>query len=114
MDTGTDQGQAATTSAHDCLCNCDEMRDVISLGSLTQDEQEKMMDTILEDFKVKMENLSSTIRRKSSANDKRTAAAAIGYVGITILAVAFGLLVIPDFISLFRYMLVLIKRKWQD
>lgn len=98
----------STTSSSVCFCRCNVIRDAISWESLTENERKKVLDTLQKGLKVNVNNLSSTIRRKSSANDRRKTAAAVGYLGTAVLTVTFGLLILPDFISLFHFMLSLI------
>lgn len=103
--TNSPRDKESTTSSSVCFCRCNVMLDVISWESLTENEIEKMLDTLREGLKVNVNNLSSTIRRKSSAKDRRKTAAAVGYLGTAVLTVTFGLLVLSDFISLFHFIL---------
>ncbi|KAJ8309828.1 hypothetical protein KUTeg_011693 [Tegillarca granosa] len=95
-----------------CLCDCDIFPNLIDWDSLSPEEKERMMKFLIEDLRVNKENLSSTIRRKSSASDKRKSSAAIGCIGIVVLSIVLGLLVMPDVFYFLHYLLKTITQKF--
>ncbi|XP_069142085.1 uncharacterized protein [Argopecten irradians] len=96
LETTTDVSIITTTTGTATLscCNC-HIAFIITEVNITEELQEQL-DTLKKETKVDEENLSSTIRKKTSASDPRPSSAYVGYLGITLLAVIFGGLFLLD------------------
>ncbi|XP_060075008.1 mucin-2-like [Ylistrum balloti] len=80
-----------TTNIGMCWCPCH----YTIFGNIS-DELQVKLDILREQTKVDEETLSSTIRKRTCANDPRPSAAHVGYGGIAMLSVVFGGIVLPD------------------
>lgn len=58
----------------------------------------------LADLAIETSNLSSTRRKLHSATDSRASAKAIGYFGVALVTVIFGLIFIPDVVNVLFYL----------
>lgn len=58
----------------------------------------------LADLAIETSNLSSTRRKLHSAPDSRASAKAIGYFGVALVTVIFGLIFIPDVVNVLFYL----------
>ncbi|XP_033745551.1 uncharacterized protein LOC117331064 [Pecten maximus] len=94
-------GEATTavlvsTQSNTCSCDCDANGLIFySVVNITEELQLKL-DTLKKETKVDEENLSSTIRARTSASDPRPSSAYVGYVGIALLATTFGGILLLD------------------
>ncbi|XP_069141831.1 uncharacterized protein [Argopecten irradians] len=90
-----------TTTTLSC-CNC-HTAFIITEVNITEELQEQL-DTLKKETKVDEENLSSTIRKKTSASDPRPSSAYVGYLGIGLLTVIFGGLFLLDLPSVVMWL----------
>ncbi|XP_060608339.1 uncharacterized protein LOC132760371 [Ruditapes philippinarum] len=74
-----------------CYCHC-----TASGITLTEEQLKDRIDEIRRNLTVNVSNLSSRIRKLTSAEDKRVSAVSIGYVGVGILVVIFSAIVFID------------------
>ena len=58
------------------------------------------MQAIKDELTVETKDLSATVRLKSSAQDSRPSAAAVGSLGIILIVIATVLIITPDVITL--------------
>ncbi|XP_025115824.1 uncharacterized protein LOC112577093 isoform X2 [Pomacea canaliculata] len=80
-----------------CPCDCR-----VSRHNATASKDDYM--DRLADLAIETSNLSSTRRKLHSAPDSRASAKAIGYFGVALVTVIFGLLVIPDVVNVLFYL----------
>jgi hypothetical protein len=69
---------------------------------------------VLQELQVAKTNLSSTRRKKISAEDARTSAQTIGYSGLGIVILIGLLLLVPDCISLIIHLKDAVSGKGKD
>ncbi|XP_033745578.1 uncharacterized protein LOC117331091 [Pecten maximus] len=86
-----------TASSISPCCHCC----VNPVVNITHEELQKKIDILKKETKVNEENLSSTIRKRTSASDPRPTSAYVGYLGIGFLTVAFGGVFLLDLPRLF-------------
>nr|KAG5706278.1 hypothetical protein BaRGS_026060 [Batillaria attramentaria] len=88
----------------ECVCNCKSKL----LANLTLEERqqqaEDQAEQLKKDLAVDKAQLSSTIRKVTSAPDHRPSATGIGYVGIVFLVLSFGAIVVMDITGYFHIM----------
>lgn len=74
-----------------CLCHCRG-----PTKSLTEEESKSKMSKLRAELTIPKKDLSSTIRKKTSASDNRVSATGIGMVGVVMMCVVFGGIIILD------------------
>ncbi|KAL8594846.1 hypothetical protein ACOMHN_016087 [Nucella lapillus] len=72
---------------------------------MTAEQLQDVVKAIHTHLTVNKTRLSSSIRKKTSAQDKRDSAQATGYVGLLVLLILFLLIVVPDLISALQYII---------
>lgn len=80
-----------------CPCDCR-----VSRHNATASKDDYM--DRLADLAIETSNLSSTRRKLHSAQDSRASAKAIGYFGVALVTVIFGLIFIPDVVNVLFYL----------
>ncbi|KAL4218268.1 hypothetical protein ACF0H5_023004 [Mactra antiquata] len=83
-----------------CICPCGWVHS----QNYTDEEIQVVVEQIQQKLKVSKEELSSSIRKKTSAPDDRTSAQAVGYVGLVFLVVSLCSIVLLDVGTLVREM----------
>ncbi|XP_033741428.1 uncharacterized protein LOC117328144 [Pecten maximus] len=91
-----------------CDCSCSNLDNALENDPVLKAKMEKLAKEMTLDVK----NTSAHLRSLTSASDDRPSAQAAGYVGITILALVFGLLLFFDGIGVAAQGLLL-KQKLQ-
>lgn len=98
------------TSTHLCPCDCEFKRrlDVLATErNIPIEELERKLEPVLQSIKkyltVDVKTLSSTKRKKTSADDNRKSSEQIGVLGAVILGVVVGLTVLVDLLSFQRH-----------
>lgn len=74
-----------------CLCQCQG-----PTTSLTEEESKSKMSKLRAELTIPKKDLSSTIRKKTSATDNRVSSTGIGMVGVVMMCVVFGGIIILD------------------
>ena len=69
------------------------------------------LNKMLDEMRVDKKGTSASIRKKTSASDSRNSSKFIGLFGVFIIIIIFAFLVIPDILSVFRYLLCECKGK---
>ncbi|XP_060608350.1 uncharacterized protein LOC132760380 [Ruditapes philippinarum] len=88
---------STNTSNSVCYCPCNS-----SDLTLTDEQLQDKLDEIKRNLTMNVSNLSSRIRKLTSAEDKRVSAVSIGYVGVGILVVIFSAIVFIDSSLLYK------------
>ena len=78
-----------------CVCHADSL----SLPSVTPEVIEESTQAIQKNLSVSKAQLSSNVRRVSSAPDSRPSSVSAGYIAVALLSLVTGLVVIPDIVS---------------
>ncbi|KAK7475277.1 hypothetical protein BaRGS_00033508 [Batillaria attramentaria] len=78
-----------------CYCECDQPPVILEAETLAMTIDEKV-DKIVKELQVNPQNTSSTRRKKESAEDSRTSAQGIGFVGVAFMAIVFGGILLLD------------------
>jgi hypothetical protein len=85
----------------DCPCPC---KDEYNSQNFTREEWfdilAPQLDMIKQELKLNKYNLSSNIRRRTSASDNRTLSKGIGITGIICLTLVIGLIILSDISSI--------------
>ncbi|KAL4232166.1 hypothetical protein ACF0H5_009741 [Mactra antiquata] len=91
-----------------CGCQCDFLSPLSSSFPKSDDWHnitiEEKVQYYVERLRVDKTILSSTSRKKSSAQDERAASKSVGYVSILFLAIILGLMVLSDLITFIQYL----------
>jgi len=95
----------STTTTSSCLCKCSDIGKLIrnnaeAWANLTTAEK---VQAITERLRVEKTQLTSTVRKKTSAQDNRAASQSVGYVAMAFVTVIFGSIVVIDALTLLRY-----------
>ena len=93
-----------TTIPRNSICKCPCPKHILELGKMTDEQLGEKVKEIVKELVVKTDNLTSTIRRKKSSEDKRAASVYAGYGAITIYVVVFGSILLLDFMSLLNWL----------
>ncbi|XP_045181541.2 uncharacterized protein LOC123540515 [Mercenaria mercenaria] len=94
------------TCVSDCVCPCGWVNPP---QNYTAEELQIIVLEIQEKLKVSKAELSSTIRKKTSAKDDRPSATAVGYVGLASIIVFISAMALLDITTLFRDMKILMS-----
>lgn len=81
----------APSFSSECTCQC-----FGPTTSLSEEESKSKMSKLREELTIPKKDLSSTIRKKTSAPDYRVSATSIGLVGVGIMCVVFGTIIVMD------------------
>ena len=90
-----------------CPCRCEHRRKLEYwasqiLPNYTKEELQKVLEPTLErirqELKVNKTNLSSNLRKLTSAQDKRPSSGAMGWLAIVFIAVVVGLVILIDIV----------------
>ncbi|GFO41563.1 sushi, von Willebrand factor type a, egf and pentraxin domain-containing protein 1 [Plakobranchus ocellatus] len=84
-----------TTVPDDCFCSC-LSPEIPSDGQELQVYKEESREKIQKQLGVDANSLSSTVRRKSSAEDARPSAKSVGYMGVVLMMASFSLIIAMD------------------
>ena len=80
-------------ASHQCPCNCDvTKRNKMSVL--------KAVEVTSQDLTVDIKTLSSTRRRKKSASDYRLSSKSIAYLGVSFVALAISVIILPDIVKI--------------
>ncbi|KAJ8297573.1 hypothetical protein KUTeg_024104 [Tegillarca granosa] len=85
-----------------CKCPCSKVQAQAKYHNMTEEKLQSIIHETMKDLDIPKKNLSSSIRKRTSAKDDRPASTGIGYLGITILAVVFGCIIMSDLANLYR------------
>ncbi|XP_063417660.1 uncharacterized protein LOC134700230 [Mytilus trossulus] len=108
----TDETSLFVNATTMCPCRCEYRRKLEHWGSKivtnkTQEELLKELESELQNIKkelaVNKTQLSSSIRRRSSAPDKRKSSETIGLAGVAFICIVVGLVVLVDLLSLVKF-----------
>eukprot|EP00106_Octopus_bimaculoides_P004715 XP_014772157.1 PREDICTED: uncharacterized protein LOC106870548 [Octopus bimaculoides] len=86
-----------TTQPDMCLCKC-----VIPVNR-TKEEEETYLQELTKELSIPKKNMSSYIRKKTSAPDHRISAQAAGYIGVVFIILPFLLIIAGDLAKLVIY-----------
>ncbi|XP_071126475.1 uncharacterized protein [Mytilus edulis] len=110
--TQTDETILLINATNMCPCRCEYRRKLEHWGSkiipnLTREELLKELESevqkIKKELKVNETQLSSSIRRRSSAPDKRKSSETMGLVGAVFICIVVGLVVLVDLLSFVKF-----------
>ncbi|OWF44191.1 C3 and PZP-like alpha-2-macroglobulin domain-containing protein 8 [Mizuhopecten yessoensis] len=93
-----------TTTTTNAMCSCICVLVNTTSSGCAPDDVTCIVKAVKKELTIDKQTLSSTIRKKTSANDDRPSAQAIGMVGVVFLVVFALLVFVPDFVALCRYM----------
>ena len=79
---------------HKCSCVCSNKS--LSLPAVTPEVIDEATQAIQKNLSVEKDQLSSKVRRVSSAPDSRPSSVSAGYIAVALLSVVVGLILIPD------------------
>ncbi|OWF36777.1 hypothetical protein KP79_PYT02880 [Mizuhopecten yessoensis] len=92
------------TTTTNVMCSCICVLVNTTSSGCAPDDVTCIVKAVKKELTIDKQTLSSTIRKKTSANDDRLSAQTIGMVGV-VFSVVFALIVfVPDFVALCRYM----------
>ncbi|KAK7109814.1 hypothetical protein V1264_013795 [Littorina saxatilis] len=97
----------------ECYCDCDELEATFNRSGTaptTQDEADEAAKKLVSELKVNKTNLSSTLRRKTSAPDHRPSAQGLGVVGVIVVVAVLVCIVALDLSVLCQDMRVAVCR----
>lgn len=97
---------AYTSTVGECLCTCTDDGVNLTMAIL-----QSRIETRKKLLTVNKSSLSSTIRKKESANDSRPSAKGIGAVGVLFIVFVFGGIVFMDLHSLYLFISKHYRRK---
>ncbi|XP_060598566.1 uncharacterized protein LOC132752265 [Ruditapes philippinarum] len=104
--TGNSSAAPVNICVTECVCPCGWVNPP---QNYTPEELAEIVEEIQEKLKVSKAELSSTIRKKSSAPDDRPSATAVGYVGLASIIFTLGAMALLDITTVFRDVRVMIK-----
>ena len=93
-----------TTIPRNSLCKCLCPQHVLEIGKMTDEQLGEKVKEIVKELIVKTDNLTATIRKKKSSDDKRATSVYVGYDAIVIYVIVFGSILLLDLVSLVNWM----------